>query len=79
VIHPDWRGKGIGHRLLTAAEDAAREAGCAFLELSVDEDNAGARRLYGSIGFAEDRREIMLRKSLDGQQHPSHTKERTPE
>ena len=77
VIHPAWRGRGIGHRLLAAAEEAARAAGCAFLELSVDEENTGARRLYGSLGFGEDRRELLLRKSLDGRDHPSHTAERS--
>lgn len=73
VIHPDWRGRGIGQHLLAAAEAAAREAGCSFIELSVDEENTGARRLYARQGFIEDRREIMLRKSLDGRAHPSHT------
>jgi ribosomal protein S18 acetylase RimI-like enzyme len=79
VIHPAWRGRGIGHRLLAAAEAEARNAGCAFLELSVDEENDGARRLYGSIGFAESRREIILRKSLDGREHPSHSSDRLPD
>ena len=79
VVHPDWRGRGVGHRLLAAAEEEARQAGCSFLELGVDEDNTGARRLYGSQGFAEDRRELMLRKSLDGRTHPSHTKQRQPD
>jgi GNAT superfamily N-acetyltransferase len=77
VVHPDWRGRGVGHQLLTAAEEEARQAGCAFLELSVDEENPGARRLYSSSGFAEDRREIILRKPLDGRAHPSQTKTRT--
>ncbi len=76
VVHPDWRGRGVGHRLLAAAEEEARRAGCAFLELSVDEDNPGARRLYAGEGFAEDRRELILRKPLDGRAHASHTKER---
>ncbi len=79
MVHPDWRGRGVGHRLLAAAEEEARRAGCAFLELSVDEDNPGARRLYAGEGFAEDRRELILRKSLDGRAHASHTKERRPD
>ena len=79
VVHPAWRGCGVGHRLLAAAEEEARRAGCAFLELSVDEDNAGARRLYAGEGFAEDRRELILRKPLDVQAHASHTKERRPD
>ncbi len=27
-VHPEWRGKGYGHRLLKAAEDKAREQKC---------------------------------------------------
>ena len=79
VVHPAWRGRGVGRRLLAVAEEEARRAGCAFLELSVDEDNAGARRLYAGEGFAEDRRELILRKPLDGRTHPSHAKERRPD
>jgi GNAT superfamily N-acetyltransferase len=79
VVHPDWRGRGIGNRLLAAAEEEARNAGCAFLELSVDEANEGARRLYGTIDFAESRREIILRKSLDGREHPSPSRDQRPD
>jgi GNAT superfamily N-acetyltransferase len=79
VIHPAWRGRGIGHRLLAAAEQAAREAACAFMELSVDEENDGARRLYAADGFAESRREIILRKPLDGRAHPANTRDRRPD
>ena len=79
VIHPDWRGRGVGHRLLIAAEEASREAGCAFMELSVDEENDGARRLYTADGFAESRHEIILRKPLDGREHPAHTRDRRPD
>ncbi len=79
VIHPDWRGRGVGRQLLVAAEVASREAGCAFMELSVDEENDVARRLYASDGFAESRREIILRKPLDEREHPSHTRDRLPD
>jgi ribosomal protein S18 acetylase RimI-like enzyme len=48
----DWRGRGVGARLLDALVDAAREAGLVTLSLSVESDNY-ARRLYERAGFQE--------------------------
>jgi ribosomal protein S18 acetylase RimI-like enzyme len=79
VVHPDWRGRGVGNQLMAAAEQEARNAGCAFLELSVDADNDGAQRLYERSGFTESRREIILRKSLDGREHPSLYRDQRPD
>lgn len=45
----------------------------------MDGENPGARRLYARDGFREDRREIILRKPLDGREHPSQTKGRLPD
>lgn len=49
-IVPEWRGRGVGTRLLDALVDGAREAGLAKLSLSVESDNR-ARRLYERRGF----------------------------
>jgi GNAT superfamily N-acetyltransferase len=46
------RGEGIGTRLVEAIEDAAREAGCCQISLSVDGDNP-ARRVYVRLGYEE--------------------------
>jgi RimJ/RimL family protein N-acetyltransferase len=48
---PDYRGRGIGRRLLAAAIEDARRSGLERIELNVYERNLRARRLYESMGF----------------------------
>jgi GNAT superfamily N-acetyltransferase len=71
VVAEGWRGQGIGRVLLDAATEHARNAGCAFLELTVDATNPEAHAFYKRDGFVEDRIEVIMRKPLDGQAHPS--------
>lgn len=71
VIPEDWRGRGIGTTMLRAAAERARESGCTFLELSVDITNPEAQALYRREGFVEDRIELLMRRPLDGADHPS--------
>ena len=51
AVAPAFRGKGAARSLLEAAEDAAREADCAYLRLEVRRDNAESIRLYRKAGF----------------------------
>ncbi|HEY6985095.1 MAG TPA: GNAT family N-acetyltransferase [Rhodanobacteraceae bacterium] len=51
VVAPDRDGQGIGSRLLTFAEDWARQHGCRFLTLGVFPGNARARALYERRGY----------------------------
>jgi ribosomal protein S18 acetylase RimI-like enzyme len=53
AVLPEFRGRGIGRALLTAAEARAVERGCCKLTLEVLETNAGARRLYDARGFRD--------------------------
>lgn len=53
AVLPEFRGKGIGRALLSAAEDCAVQRGCCKLTLEVQEDNVSARGLYESFGFSD--------------------------
>ncbi|HEY9181419.1 MAG TPA: GNAT family N-acetyltransferase [Candidatus Baltobacteraceae bacterium] len=55
AVEPSHRGRGIGSRLLAAAEDEARRRGLPYMGLMVTEDNAAARALYGRAGYFTER------------------------
>ncbi|HEU0152682.1 MAG TPA: ribosomal protein S18-alanine N-acetyltransferase [Arenimonas sp.] len=51
VVDPAARGRGLGRRLLQAAERDAAAAGCTGLTLEVRQDNAAANALYRRAGY----------------------------
>ncbi|CAM3536106.1 N-acetyltransferase domain-containing protein [Bordetella sputigena] len=53
-VRPDWRGRGVGKALLTAAVRAAAGLKLSRIELEVYAANAAARALYQSCGFVEE-------------------------
>ncbi|MFH7041790.1 N-acetyltransferase family protein [Paucibacter sp. JuS9] len=50
-VHPDWRGQGLGKRLLSACVGTAGAKGINSIELEVRCDNRSALNLYRSLGF----------------------------
>lgn len=56
AVEPSAQSRGIGKRLLAAAEDEARRRGLPYMGLMVTEDNAAARALYESAGYLTERR-----------------------
>lgn len=50
-VGADFRGLGIGHDLMAAAEGVARERGARKIKLRVLGPNAAARSLYESCGY----------------------------
>jgi ribosomal protein S18 acetylase RimI-like enzyme len=50
---PEHRGRGVASGLLAATARAVAAVGETHVGLTVDEDNADARRLYARLGFAE--------------------------
>lgn len=50
-VHPDWRRRGVGRRLLDAILDGAAAAGAEVAVLQVDVRNSGAIAFYRTFGF----------------------------
>jgi ribosomal protein S18 acetylase RimI-like enzyme len=46
-----WRGRGIGHALIVAAEANARERGATLMVLDMSASNEGALRFYRGLGY----------------------------
>lgn len=57
------RGRGFGRAIMLAAEECAREHGATAIRLHVFGDNAVARRLYDSLGYAAT--DVIMAKPLD--------------
>jgi ribosomal-protein-alanine N-acetyltransferase len=53
AVHPRFRGRGIGARLLVRLLDEAIQRGAAFATLEVRVSNLVARELYARFGFQE--------------------------
>lgn len=53
------RGRGLGRLALCRVRAAARRLGVRRLFLEVESYNAGAKRLYKDLGFADTRRTLM--------------------
>jgi ribosomal protein S18 acetylase RimI-like enzyme len=50
-VAPARRGHGLGRALMTAAIEAARAEGAAYVDLNTDEGDVAAHALYESLGF----------------------------
>jgi ribosomal protein S18 acetylase RimI-like enzyme len=53
AILSDFRGRGIGRKLLEAVESYARELNCCKVTLETQENNSRARALYENVGFSQ--------------------------
>lgn len=60
-IVPEWRGQGVGHRLMQAFIEQARLAGVRSVTLEVWGENHPARRIYERAGYDATRELIALR------------------
>lgn len=54
AVAPDWRGRGIGSRLLERALSGLVARGARRAKLEVRDGNEGAKQLYARYGFSPD-------------------------
>jgi ribosomal protein S18 acetylase RimI-like enzyme len=70
AVMPEFRGQGVGSRILERAEQAASEADRPGLSLIVADANVGARRLYARAGFNE-----IARRPIVKEQWPTEARD----
>jgi ribosomal protein S18 acetylase RimI-like enzyme len=51
LLHPQFRGRGLGKQAMLALEQKARDLRLSSLTLNVFEDNTVAKALYASLGY----------------------------
>ncbi len=51
VVDPGVRERGVGHLLMTEAEQVARDQGAAFIEVTAGHHRPDARHLYETLGY----------------------------
>ena len=64
AVHPDYRRRGIGLRLLRAAEDALRAEGIAFFAALAEEKNTASASLLAKAGYSDEMPVRYFRKPL---------------
>lgn len=58
-VDEKYRGKGLGRKLLKAAEDYLIEKGCSKLEVTSNEKRIRTHKFYADCGYIEDSRRFV--------------------
>lgn len=62
AVSENYRNQGVATRLLTAAEDIAKDKGLIKLSLFVEIDNITAKNVYLRYGFIEEKKVVLPRR-----------------
>lgn len=66
AIYPEYRGMGIGTKIMSAVEEEAKKSGAAWAVLDVEVENTDAIRLYSRLGYSVVRESsVRLRKGKE--------------
>lgn len=57
-VAPDFRGSGVGKKLMEAAEEHAKSIGCHNVTLNVWEFNENAKEFYQHLGYQTQKRQM---------------------
>jgi GNAT superfamily N-acetyltransferase len=66
VVDREYRGQGIGRRLLTEAEQWAAQQGCAIVRLSSSATRTEAHKFYEHVGYMNVKTQLSFAKPLNG-------------
>jgi ribosomal protein S18 acetylase RimI-like enzyme len=66
AVQPQFRGRGLGTKLLGLADETARSLGKRGLSVIVSDANTGARRLYERCGYRERARRRKVKEDWQG-------------
>ncbi len=64
-VHPEWRNRDIGSRLLARAEEELQDRGCMKVNLQVLADNRHVQSFYEAHGYATEERISMGKRLLE--------------
>ncbi len=65
-VEADQRRKGLGARLVRAAEDWARSQGCTEMASDAALGNSVSHAAHAALGYAEVGRAVLFRRDLEG-------------
>lgn len=65
VVHPDHRRRGIGRRLVSAAESWARQSGRARLVMRIDVTETPAHGFYAALGYEQSKTLLEFERPLN--------------